>query len=372
MSTSGTAGSGVPVDAASVTGSGITPGPGTVAVAMSGGVDSSVAAALLAEAGHDVVGITMRLGLADIAGRPCCGEEEALLARRVCDTLGIPHVVIDMADEFRDQVVEPFCDAYAAGLTPNPCVRCNERIKFGALAERAWRLGASALATGHYARLVRDAAGAWLARAADRTKDQSYFLYRIAPATLERLVFPLGDLTKAEVRAMAAERGLPTAARRDSQEVCFTGDHAGLLARTHPEALAPGPIEDMAGAVLGTHRGIARYTVGQRKGIGLGGPEGPWRVVRIDAARNAVVVAPAGEATTAEVTLAEPVWRLGDRSFRALAQVRYRARPVPADVEARPGTLSVRFEEAAEPLAPGQSLVLYDGERVIGGGIVGR
>jgi tRNA-specific 2-thiouridylase len=350
--------------------SGSAGGDGPVAVAMSGGVDSSVAAALLAEAGHDVFGITMRLGLADIAGRPCCGEEEALLARRVCDTLGIRHVVVDIADEFREQVVEPFCDAYAAGLTPNPCVRCNERIKFGALAERVWRLGATSLATGHYARLERDASGAWLARAADQTKDQSYFLYRIAPETLERLVFPLGELTKAEVRALAAERGLPTAARRDSQEVCFTGDHAELLAATHPEALAPGPIEDTAGEVLGTHRGIARYTVGQRKGIGLGGPEGPWRVARIDAARNAVVVAPAGEATTAEVTLAEPVWRLGDGAFRALAQVRYRARPVATRVEARPDALSVRFDEPVAPLAPGQSLVLYEGDRVLGGGIV--
>lgn len=343
---------------------------GPVAVAMSGGVDSSMAAALLAEAGHDVFGITMRLGLADIAGRPCCGEEEALLARRVCDTLGIRHVVVDIADEFREQVVEPFCDAYAAGLTPNPCVRCNERIKFGVLAERAWRLGAASLATGHYARLECDASGAWLARAADRTKDQSYFLYRVAPETLERLVFPLGELTKAQVRTLAAGRDLPTATRRDSQEVCFTGDHTELLAATHPEALTPGPIESAGGEVLGTHRGIARYTVGQRKGIGLGGPGGPWRVVRIEAARNAVVVAPAGEATTAEVTLAEPVWRLGDGAFRALAQVRYRARPVATRVEARPDALSVRFDEPVAPLAPGQSLVLYEGDRVLGGGIV--
>jgi tRNA-specific 2-thiouridylase len=329
-----------------------------------------VAAAILAEQGRDVFGVTMRLGLAEIAARPCCGEEEVALARRVCAHLGIPHVVIDMAADFRAEVVEPFADAYAAGLTPNPCVRCNERIKFGAFAERVRALGATMLATGHYARLARDGGEVWLTRAADRTKDQSYFLYRIAPETLERLVFPLGELTKAEVRALAAERGLPTAARRDSQEVCFTGDHAELLAATHPEALAPGPIEDTAGEVLGTHRGIARYTVGQRKGIGLGGPEGPWRVARIDAARNAVVVAPAGEATTAEVTLAEPVWRLGDGAFRALAQVRYRARPVATRVEARPDALSVRFDEPVAPLAPGQSLVLYEGDRVLGGGIV--
>lgn len=347
---------------------GVSPGP--IAVAMSGGVDSSVAAALLAEAGHEVFGVTMRLGLADLAGHPDRGEEQTLLARDVCDTLGIRHVVVDVADEFRQQVVEPFCDAYAAGRTPNPCVRCNERVKFGTLAGHAWRLGAAALATGHYARLQRDASGAWLARAADRAKDQSYFLYRIAPETLERLLFPLGDLTKGAVRAMAVERGLPTAVRRDSQEVCFTRDHVALLARTHPEALAPGPIEDTDGAVVGAHRGIARYTVGQRKGIGLGGPRGPWRVVRIDAARGAVIVAPAGEDAVREARLTAPVWRGADAPMSALAQVRYRARPVPVSVEPRQHDLLVRFDEPVAPLAPGQSLVLYDGDRVIGGGIV--
>lgn len=341
-----------------------------IAVAMSGGVDSSVAAALLAEAGRDVFGVTMRLGLAEIAGRPCCGEEEVALARRVCAHVGIPHVVIDVSDEFRAEVVEPFCDAYASGLTPNPCVRCNERIKFGLLAERVRTLGAGMLATGHYARLERDAQGAWLARAADRSKDQSYFLYRIPAQTLEMLEFPLGDLTKAEVRAMAAERGLPTAERHDSQEVCFTSDHASLVGEAHPEALIPGPIETVDGITLGTHRGIARYTVGQRRGLGLGGPGGPYRVVALDAARRAVIVAPAGGPGISEVTLTEPVWRLDGSTGHVLAQTRYRSAPRPATARLAGGLIEVAFDQPGDAVAPGQSVVLYADDRVVGGGVV--
>lgn len=341
-----------------------------VAIALSGGVDSSVAAALLAEQGRDVFGVTMRLGLAEIDGRSCCGEEEVALARRVCAHLGIPHVVIDVGSEFRAQVVEPFCDEYAAGSTPNPCVRCNERIKFGLLAERVRALGATVLATGHYARLERDDGRIWLARAADRTKDQSYFLYRVQPSTLEMLEFPLGELTKAEVRRMAAGRGLPTAERRESQEVCFTADHVALVAQAHPEALEPGPIESAEGTVLGTHRGIARYTVGQRKRLGVGGPGGPYRVVSIDAGRRAVIVAPESEAHTGRVTLGEPVWRLGSEPAHVLAQIRYRSAPQPAMAEMTPDGLELEFDSPADPLAPGQSVVLYADSRVVGGGIV--
>lgn len=340
------------------------------AIALSGGVDSSVAAALLVEAGRDVFGVTMRLGLAEIAGRPCCGEEEVSLARRVCATLGIPHVVIDVSEQFRAEVVEPFCDAYADGLTPNPCVRCNERIKLGVFAERVRALGATSLATGHYTRLVRDENGSWLERAVDRTKDQSYFLYRVAPEVFEMLEFPLGELTKDEVRVMAAERGLPTAGRRESQEVCFTADHVALVAATHPGALVPGPIEDAHGSALGTHRGIARYTVGQRKGLGVSGPHGPHQVVRIDSVRNTVIVAPAGATRTAHVMLTDPVWRLGPEPARVLAQVRYRSKGVPATATIAPDGLRVAFDAPVEPLAPGQSVVLYAGDRVVGGGVV--
>lgn len=340
-----------------------------VAVAMSGGVDSSTAAALLVEAGRDVIGVTMRLGLAEIAGRSCCGEEEALLARRTCERLGIPHVVIDMAAEFEAQVVAPFADAYAAGLTPNPCVRCNERVKLGAFVDRVRRLGASTLATGHYARIERDADGAWLARAADQAKDQSYFLYRVAPEVLDVLEFPLGDLTKRTVRAIAAEHGLAAAERRDSQEVCFTADHTALVAARHPEALTSGPVEDLDGAQLGTHRGIARYTVGQRRGLGLSGPGGPYRVVRLDAHRNAVVVAPEDRARQREVTLTEPLWRF-DGPAGVDARIRYRSASVRATATPTGSGLAVRFEEPVSYLAPGQSVVLYAGDRVVGGGFV--
>jgi len=335
-----------------------------VAIAMSGGVDSSVAAALLLEAGRDVFGVTMRLGLAELADRACCGEEEALLARSVCDVLGIQHLVLDMAD-----VVEPFCAAYAAGLTPNPCVRCNERIKFGAFLERVRRLGADTFATGHYARISWTEGQAWLERGADRQKDQSYFLYRVPPESLALLEFPLGDLTKPEVRALAEARGLPTAARRESQEVCFTDDHTAFVMARHPEAGMPGPIEDSTGMVLGTHRGIARYTVGQRKGLGLSGPKGPYRVVHIDAARNAVVVGAADSLLRQHVRLTECVWRLPGPA-RVLAQVRYRGLPLPATATPTAVGLAVAFDTPTGGLAPGQSVVLYQGDRVVGGGVV--
>lgn len=340
-----------------------------VAVAMSGGVDSSVAAALLLEAGRDVLGVTMRLGLAELADRACCGEEEALFARRVCDSLGIRHVVLDMAVEFASEVVEAFCADYASGLTPNPCVRCNERIKFGAFLERVRRLGADTLATGHYASLVRSEGQAWLERGADRQKDQSYFLYRVPTESLALLEFPLGNLTKPEVRALAEARGLPTAARRESQEACFTDDHAAFVTMRHPEAGFPGPIEDVMGTALGTHRGIARYTVGQRKGLGLSGPEGPYRVVRIDADRNAVIVGAPDALAREQVRLAESVWRL-PRAARVLAQVRYRGIPLPATATPDGSGLIVQFDSLTDGLAPGQSVVLYQGDRVVGGGVV--
>lgn len=339
----------------------------TVAVALSGGVDSSVAAALLVEAGRDVVGVTMDLGLNPGAA----GDDPVTLARGVCDALGIPHVVVDLAGPFAEQVVRPFVDAYAAGRTPNPCVSCNEHVKFGLLAQCVHELGASTLATGHYARVARDASGSvWLERAVDRTKDQSYFLYRIPPHMLGSLEFPLGGLTKAEVRALAAERGLPTASRRESQEVCFTGDHVALVASAHPGALEPGPIELADSTVVGTHRGIARYTVGQRKGLGVGGAEGPYRVVRIDAARSALVVAPEGASVATRLMLADAVWHAGAAPGAMHAQIRYRTTPLPVVATPVPGGIDVEFEALDEPLAPGQSVVLYAGDRVVGGGIV--
>lgn len=347
--------------------------PGRVAVAMSGGVDSSVAAALLVEAGCDVIGVTMRLGLSGFAGGDDSGEDETLLARRACDRLGIEHVVIDLAAEFETAVVTPFCDAYAAGLTPNPCVLCNEHIKLGLFAAHVRALGASTLATGHYARIAQDGGPAvpvWLKRGADRAKDQSYFLYRVSLDVLRMLVFPLGDLTKTTVRQLAIERGLPSAERAESQEVCFARDRVELIGMRHPSALLPGPIVDTHGTVLGAHHGIARYTVGQRKGIGVSGPNGPYRVVRIDAGRNALVVEGIRDSSEcAGVTLAEGVWRL-DGPDRVVAQARYRGTLEPARARKTTNGLEVTFDRPVPPLAPGQSLVLYQGERVVGGGFV--
>lgn len=340
-----------------------------VAVALSGGVDSSVAAALLAEAGRDVLGVTMDLGRAASSA----DGDPVTLARQVCAHLGIPHVVIDLSRAFREQVVEPFCADYAAGRTPNPCVRCNERIKFGLLAGRVRDLGVDALATGHYARLERDADGApWLARARDASKDQSYFLYRIPADVLGMLEFPLGELTKSEVRALAAERGLPAATRRESQEACFTDDHVALVAATHPEAVRPGPIELADGSVVGTHMGIARYTVGQRRGLGVGGPDGPYRVLAIDAGRNAVIVGNAGEASAGRIALTDHVWRLGEGEHGVRAQVRYRAEAVAATARLDGTALELVFSEPVTRPAPGQSVVLYRDERVVGGGIAAR
>lgn len=339
-----------------------------IAIAMSGGVDSSVAAALLQREGADVFGITMRLGLAEAEGRPCCGEEEVLLAARVAGQLGIPHVVIDMAEVFTEEVVRPTAEAYAAGHTPNPCVLCNERVKFKALIERARALGADSLATGHYARVAIDADGsAWLEQARDSAKDQSYFLYRIPQSTLPFLRFPLGELAKAEVREIAESFGLPTARRPDSQEVCFDRSIAAeVLGLT--SGSEPGPIEDTDGRVLGAHHGIAGYTVGQRKGLGLDGPDGPRFVTRIDAARNTVVVA-TGRTETTAVRLADAVWR-PEVTLRARARLRYRGPLHEATVTPDESGLTICFDQPVPAPAPGQSAVLYSGQRVLGGGII--
>jgi tRNA-specific 2-thiouridylase len=344
-----------------------------VAVAMSGGVDSTVAAALLVEAGHEVVGITMRLvrvgenGI-DPAG-PLRSGDTIERARAAADALGIEHSVVDLADEFEKRVVAPFADAYAIGRTPNPCVTCNERVKFDLLLDAALRHGADGMATGHYARLVRDRTGIWLERACDRAKDQTYFLYRIAPAALERLLFPLGEMSKAEVRAYAAAHALPAAEHRESQEVCFCANHIDLVRARHPRALDPGPIVDDAGSVLGEHRGIARYTVGQRKRIGLAGAATRYQVLRIDAARNAIVVGPATDVPATRTVLRDAAWRL-DGPAEVSAQVRYRSPAVPAHVSPVAGELSISFAHRTGPLAPGQSVVCYRGDRVVGGGIV--
>ena len=263
-----------------------------VFVAMSGGVDSSVSAALLLEQGHDVTGVTMQLWPSTEDEGGCCSVSAVRDARRVCDLLGVPHYTLNFREVFERDVVGPFADEYAAGRTPNPCIVCNDRLKFAELLARVSAQGADFLATGHYARVVRDDDGApWLARAADASKDQSYFLYRLTRAQMEHVLFPVGERHKTEVRVIAERLGLSVADKPDSMEVCFApaGEHATVVRERRPDALTAGDIVDADGTVIGRHDGIANYTVGQRKGLGIGGGE-PRFVLAVDAEHNRVVV----------------------------------------------------------------------------------
>lgn len=342
-----------------------------VFVAMSGGVDSSTAAALLVEAGHDVTGVTMRL-LAGESPDGCCSADGARSAKRVCDTLGIPHYTLDFADMFDAWVVERYCDEYAAGRTPNPCVDCNDRVKFSELMRRVMLQGADFLATGHYARVVRDDDGTpWLARGLDASKDQSYFLYRATPAQLEHTMFPLGELTKTRVRELARERGLPSAERPESQETCFVpdGDVRGFVRARRPEAFAPGPIVDESGVTVGRHDGVPGITVGQRRGLAVAAGERRF-VTRVDPASATVTVGPRDDVLVRRVVASDVVWRAGDGPVRVSARVRYRGPESAATATLEGGRLVVELDDPVDAAAPGQALVCYDGERVVGGGVV--
>lgn len=343
-----------------------------VFVAMSGGVDSSVAAALLAKHGHDVTGVTMQLRPSSDDEGGCCSSSAVRDARRVCDLLGIPHYVLNFRDVFEREVVTPFATQYAEGRTPNPCIACNDRVKFADLLAKVSAQGADALATGHYARIVRASDGTpQLVRGVDSRKDQSYFLYRLTHPQMERVMFPVGGMSKDEVREIAARLTLPTATRVESQDICFApaGEHRSVVAARAPQALCPGEIVDENGVVLGEHAGIAGYTIGQRKGIGVGGTGDPLYVVRIDAAQNRVVVGPRDALRVTEIDVRDAVWHVGDQE-EADVMVRYRSRPVRARVNASQGRLLVRLDTAVEGVAPGQSVVCYDGDTVIGGGYV--
>ena len=351
-----------------------------IVCAMSGGVDSSVAAALLLEAGHEVIGLTMRLYDAGPArsdgGRAgtCCSPAEIDQARDACALLGIAHYTVDERARFEGAVIDDFVRSYAAGRTPNPCVRCNEHVKFGPLLARARALGAAALATGHYAR-VEDGA---LLRADDAGKDQSYFLFAMGADNLARLQLPLGTWHKDQVRAKARALGLGNADAPDSQEICFVGggDHADVVeARAAAlgldlAALAPGPIVDAAGAVLGQHAGVHRVTVGQRRGLQVSG-SAPRYVLRVLPEQRAVVV---GDAEALKITALEledfrRLAPLGERgSVRASVQLRHRGRPAPATIELDGPAARVRFDDPVGAAAPGQAAVVYDGARVLGGG----
>ncbi len=342
-----------------------------VFVAMSGGVDSSVAAALLLQQGHDVTGVTMRLLATEDDTGSCCSIDGVRAAKRVCDTLGVPHYTLEFSAEFEREVIERYCDEYAAGRTPNPCIVCNDRIKFSELMRRVALQGADYLATGHYARILEGEDGArHLARGVDAAKDQSYFLYRMTPAQLDRTLFPLGDLTKPEVRELARSFALPTAERPESQETCFVpGDDVRAFVRERrPEAFAPGDIRDSSGTVVGTHDGAPGYTIGQRRGLGLPGP-GRSFVTGVDVGSATVTVGAKGASAAHVLVASDPVWS-GAAEQRVTARTRYRGSEQPATASFDGERLVVRFDDEVDAPAPGQAVVCWDGDIVLGGGVI--
>jgi tRNA-specific 2-thiouridylase len=340
-----------------------------IVVAMSGGVDSSVVAALAARTGAEVIGVTLQLyDHGEAVGRAgsCCAGRDIRDARAVCDRLGIAHYVFDHETSFRTQVVDRFADEYLAGRTPIPCVQCNMGPKFTDLLGLARELGADCLATGHYVRRVESAAGPELHRGADPARDQSYFLFATTTAQLDYLRFPLGGLPKARVREIAAELGLGVAAKPDSQDICFVPDrdYAGLVRKLRPDADTAGEIVDLGGRVLGRHAGLIRFTVGQRRGLEIGGSPEPLYVVRIEPDTKRVVVGPR-RALAVDWARVTDLNRIGgDWEGPITAKVRSMARPMPARLEGD----RLLFDQPEYGVAPGQAAVLYAGERVLGGG----
>jgi tRNA-specific 2-thiouridylase len=352
-----------------------------VLVALSGGVDSSVAAALLVEQGYQVIGAMLRLwaepgaSSTDVRVNRCCTPETVNRARRVADQLNIPFYLINVETPFKAQVVDYFVAEYAAGRTPNPCVSCNRAIRFGMLLDRALAVGATLMATGHYAR-VRHVDGRYqLLRGLDLGKDQAYFLHTLTQEQLARVLFPVGELTKDEVRAFARQRGLIVAEQPESQDVCFPadGDYRRFLARQAPHLFKPGPIRDTSGDVLGQHVGLPAYTIGQRKGLGITAPE-PLYVLAIDTDENVLIVGTAEELGQAECLVEEVHYVSGQATtstFQATAQIRHRARAAAVTVTPLPHRRArIRFASPQRDITPGQFLVLYNGENVVGGGAI--
>jgi tRNA-specific 2-thiouridylase len=348
-----------------------------VVVAMSGGVDSAVAASLLARSGHEVVGVTLQL--ADLSSKGlgvsrCCSGSDVEMARAVAALLGIPHYVLDMETSFRRAVLDPFVDSYLAGETPLPCAHCNARVKFGDLMEIAEQFGATALATGHYARLERESGTVALLRGRDRAKDQSYFLFGLNREQLEQTLFPLGELSKEDVRVLARELGLPNAERRDSQEVCFVpegGSYVHVLEKLAPERLpGEGELVDRDGRVLGRHGGHHRFTVGQRRGLGVSNGRRLY-VVEVRPRDNRVVIGGQEDAFRKTLLLRELNWLVArnGRAIQGEVQIRSRHQPAPATVRLSEGrTAEVEFAEPVPSPAPGQAAVCYQGDRLLGGG----
>jgi tRNA-uridine 2-sulfurtransferase len=349
-----------------------------VVVAMSGGVDSSVTAALLKEQGYEVIGISLQLWdhSRDRTEGPtggCCSLDDLHDARRVAEQIGIPFYVVNAEEEFRRLVVDDFVSEYFSGRTPNPCTRCNERVKFGLLLERARELGSELLATGHYARTVRDEGGRYrLLTGLDGNKDQSYFLFTLNQEQLSRTLFPVGGLTKPEVRALAQRFALRTAAKGESQEVCFIpdDDYVRFLEEEREPGLLSGAIVDLAGNVLGHHQGIYRYTVGQRRGLGIAHPH-PLHVLGVNVASREVIVGPKDQLPQEGLTATDVNWIVPPetQTLETFCRIRYRHRPVPCVVTPLPsGGAEVRFVTPEPGVTPGQAVVFYDGETVLGGG----
>ncbi len=353
-----------------------------VVVAMSGGVDSSVVAAQLASEGYDVVGVTLQLydhGAALAKKGACCAGIDIHDARRVAQEMGFPHYVLDYENIFQDAVIDEFADSYLAGATPVPCIRCNERVKFRDLMQTARDLDADCMATGHYIQRKAGPHGPELHMAADPARDQSYFLFSTTPEQLAFLRFPLGHVpTKAETRAMAARFGLSVADKPDSQDICFVpnGNYAAVIEKLRPEAADPGEIMDMNGSVLGRHRGVVHYTVGQRRGLGIGGLQDPLYVVRLEPETRRVVVGPKEALMQRHVAVHQINW-LGDGAFESggarKIRVRIRSTRPPRGAILRPlsaTTAQVELLEPEEGVAPGQACVFYgpEGSRVLGGG----
>ena len=357
------------------------PAETTVVVAMSGGVDSSVAAALLVERGYNCVGVMMRLWTEVRAGEAsankCCSLESVADARRVADQLGIPFYLINVEQPFKHKVVDPFIAGYSAGLTPNPCIACNRHIRFDYLLNYARRLGADYLATGHYARLRRAEDGSIrLLKAVDEHKDQSYVLSVLGQDELRGVLFPIGDYPKPVIRRMAAQRGLPIASKHDSMDLCFVADddYRRFLHDWAADAMRPGPMIDTRGRLLGEHEGLPAYTIGQRKGLGIGGAGEPLYVLKLDRTRNALVVGTKDELGQDRLLAHEVNWTLDEPvapGTTADCKIRYRARSVACRLYPQAdGSVEVQFDEPLRDIAPGQGAVFYAGDHCLGGGII--